>query len=248
MVTTTTTTVHACRHCGSERLKKNGKTDYGAQRVQCLACKRTAVLARRPARYGDQAREQIVAAASRERLSTRAVARTFGPCYRTLRRWAQKKADELPRPRRHPPARQKADVLELDELWSFVARKANRLWLWLAVCRRTQQVVAYTLGDRGEDSARWLAESIPEAYAACPTRSDYWEAYAAVFGRRRHRRCAKREGETCRVENFNGRLRQRAARFVRKTLSFSKGEAMHELFTRLWIIEHNLEIRKQHTG
>ena len=44
--------------------------------------------------------------------------------------------------------------------------KANRLWL--AVCRRTRQVVAFTLGDRGEQSARWLAESIPEALRGLP--------------------------------------------------------------------------------
>ena len=75
-----------------------------------------------------------------------------------------------------------------------MASKANRLWLWLALCRRTWQVVAYTLGGRGEDSACWLAESIPESYAVCPSRADFWEAYAAVFGRRRHRLGAKPEG------------------------------------------------------
>ena len=90
--------------------------------------------------------------------------------------------------------------------------------------------------------------AFPEAYAACPTRSDLWEAYAAVFPAHTHRLCAKQEGETCRVENLNGRLRQRAARFVRRTLSFSKTEEMHELFTRLWITEHNLEIKRQHVG
>ena len=140
---------------------------------------------------------------------------------------------------------QPGDVLELDELWSFVQSKANRLWLWLVVCRRTRQVVAYTLGDRSEESARWLAESIPGSYAACPTRSDFWEAYAAVFPPATHRRCAKQQGETCRVENFNNRLRQRQGRFVRKTLSFSKREDFHEEAVRIYVTEHNLQILRQ---
>jgi insertion element IS1 protein InsB len=36
-----------------------------------------------------------------------------------------------------------ATVLELDELWSFVLKKANKAWIWIALCRQTRQVVAY---------------------------------------------------------------------------------------------------------
>ena len=31
------------------------------------------------------------------------------------------------------------DVLELDELQSFVGAKAQPLWLWVALCRRTRE-------------------------------------------------------------------------------------------------------------
>ena len=34
-------------------------------------------------------------------------------------------------------------TLELDELWSFVLKKANQVWVWIALCRKTRQVVAY---------------------------------------------------------------------------------------------------------
>jgi insertion element IS1 protein InsB len=39
-------------------------------------------------------------------------------------------------------------VLELDELWSFVLKKAHDSWIWIALCRKTRQVVAYAIGDR----------------------------------------------------------------------------------------------------
>ena len=54
--------------------------------------------------------------------------------------------------RRMPPLAQTLaparldDVLELDELWSFVARRKNKRWVWLALCRRTRQIVAYAVG------------------------------------------------------------------------------------------------------
>ncbi|MCP4235803.1 MAG: hypothetical protein GY770_19870 [Aestuariibacter sp.] len=38
-------------------------------------------------------------------------------------------------------------MLELDELWSFVSEKSNKRWIWIALCRRTQQVVVYFIGD-----------------------------------------------------------------------------------------------------
>src|SRR5512142_1090611 len=39
-------------------------------------------------------------------------------------------------------------ILELDELWSFVRKKANDSWIWMALCRKTRQVVAYAVGNR----------------------------------------------------------------------------------------------------
>ncbi|MBK8984496.1 MAG: hypothetical protein IPM39_00200 [Chloroflexi bacterium] len=42
--------------------------------------------------------------------------------------------------------------MELDELWSFVGQKENKRWIWIALCRRTRQVVSFFIGDRGEES------------------------------------------------------------------------------------------------
>ncbi|GIL14639.1 MAG: hypothetical protein BroJett038_33590 [Chloroflexota bacterium] len=35
------------------------------------------------------------------------------------------------------------DVLELDELWSFVFKKSNQRWVWVTLCQRTRQIAAY---------------------------------------------------------------------------------------------------------
>ena len=44
-------------------------------------------------------------------------------------------------------------------MWTFVGRKKRKGWLWLAVERASRRIVAWTLGNRGEASARrlWLA-------------------------------------------------------------------------------------------
>jgi hypothetical protein len=58
----------------------------------------------------------------------------------------------------------KATELELDELGSFVIKKTNQVWIWIVLCRKTRQVVAYALGDRSEQTCPRLWEAIPSAY------------------------------------------------------------------------------------
>ena len=138
-------------------------------------------------------------------------------------------------------------MLELDELWSFVGGKAHALWLWVALCRRTRQIVAWTLGDRSLQSACDLRADLPPGYRRCATRSDCWEAYAAAFPRRTHRCCGKKEGETCHVERWFGTLRARVSRLVRKAYSFSKCAENHLDAIHLFIATHNLRIKRNAT-
>ena len=152
---------------------------------------------------------------------------------------ARKKAESLPPLSTTLLPAAAGDVLELDELWSFAGSKLNPRWVWVALCRQTRQVVAYFVGDRSAESARALRGRIPAEYRCRATRSDLWLAYDENFPRRTHRSTGKGAGETCHVERFNNTLRQRLARFVRKTLSFSKCDHMHELALRLFIHEYN---------
>ncbi len=133
----------------------------------------------------------------------------------------------------------KSDVLELDEMWSFVCRRKNKRWVWLAQCRRTRPIVAYAIGDRSEATCRVLWERIPRKYKRCVCYTDFWSAYAHVLPEKQHRATGKGAGQTCHVERFNNILRQRLGRFVRRTLSFSKTDTMHENCLRLFLHEYN---------
>ena len=133
-------------------------------------------------------------------------------------------------------------LLELDELWSFVLKKANKYWVWIALCRQTRQVVAYATGDRSAKTCQKLWERIPAAFRTGHCFTDFWEAYQKVLPDEQHTACGKETGQTAHVERWNNTLRQRLARFVRKTLSFSKSEEMHELCLRLFLHRYNLSL------
>jgi insertion element IS1 protein InsB len=134
-----------------------------------------------------------------------------------------------------------ATILELDELWSFVLKKTNKAWIWIALCRQTRQVVSYAIGDRSEKTCRCLWEAIPFVYRAGHCYTDFWQAYQAVIPEEQHTAVGKETGETAHVERWNNTLRQRLARFVRKTLSFSKSMFMHEACLNLFLHRYNLE-------
>ena len=133
-------------------------------------------------------------------------------------------------------------TLELDELWSFVLKKANKRWIWTALCRETRQVVACVIGDRSEATCRKLWEKIPSQFRQADCFSDFWEAYQLVIPPEQHTAVGKESGETAHVERWNNTLRQRLARFVRKTLSFSKSDVMHEICLFLFLHRYNNEL------
>jgi len=96
-------------------------------------------------------------------------------------------------------------------------------------------------GDRSEKTCRTLWEAIPQAYRTGHCSTDFWKAYQAVIPEEQHTAAGKETGETAHVERWNNTLRQRLARFVRKTLSFSKSLFMHDACLRLFLHRYNRE-------
>jgi IS1 family transposase len=129
-------------------------------------------------------------------------------------------------------------ILECDELWSFVGKKRQQTWVWLAINRATREIVGVALGARTKATARKLWASLPGVYRQCAVcYTDFWEAYAAMLPSKRHRAVGKDSGETNHIERFNNTLRQRCSRLVRKTLSFSKKLENH--IGALWYFVHD---------
>ncbi len=125
---------------------------------------------------------------------------------------------------------------------SFVLKKSEKRWLGTAWCRRTRQIVAQGIGERSVKTCRTLWALIPDEDKACCRFSDFWDAYEKVFPKETHRSVGKETGETCHMERWNHTLRQSNARYVRKTLSFSKSDFYHTLVTRLYLIRYNLSL------
>lgn len=130
---------------------------------------------------------------------------------------------------------------ELDEIWSFVGKKVNRQWVWIAMDVTTRQVLAFHVGDRSGQSAKALWEKIPAAYQEHAVfYTDQYTVYTGVIPCAQHHAISKLARMTNHVERFNCTLRQRVLRPVRATLSFSKKLSNHIGAIKYFICDYNL--------
>ncbi len=82
---------------------------------------------------------------------------------------------------------------------------------------------------------------VPGVYRQCAVcYTDFWEAYEQVIPKSRHRAVGKSSGRTNLIEWFNCTLRQRVARLVRDTLSFSKKLDNH--IGAIWYFVHDYNL------
>jgi insertion element IS1 protein InsB len=123
-------------------------------------------------------------------------------------------------------------------MWSFVGRKDNRQWIWLAMDEQSAAIVGVYVGGRDRGGAEGLWASLPAVYRQCAVAyTDFWSSYEESFPACRHHAVGKETGGTSTIERFNNTMRQRISRLVRKTLSCSKKLVNH--IGAIWLFVHH---------
>lgn len=110
--------------------------------------------------------------------------------------------------------------LEVDEFWTYVGSKNQKVWLIYAYDRSSGEIVAFVWGCRDAKTAAKLRERLIElgvSYDAICT--DDWNSFVKVFCKDNHI-IGKRH--TVGIEGNNCRLRHRIRCAFRKTCCFSK--------------------------
>jgi insertion element IS1 protein InsB len=140
------TMTHACRVCKSTHIVKNGTHRCGNAQYHCKDCGTYRVLT--PKQAYSESEQHTVLRACLERCSLRGVSRIFAVARQTVARWFKAHVQKLPDVKETLLPATSGDVLEWDEIWSFVQKKEQKRWVWTAMCRRTRQSVAFVIGDR----------------------------------------------------------------------------------------------------
>ncbi len=120
---------------------------------------------------------------------------------------------------------------ELDEMWAYVAKKANPRWLWHAIDHYTGKVLASVFGRRKDDVFLRL-QKLLEPFGITKFYTDGWGAYARHIDPEKH---TVGKAHTQKIASKHINLRTRIKRLMRRTICFSKTERMHDLVVGLFI-------------
>jgi insertion element IS1 protein InsB len=120
---------------------------------------------------------------------------------------------------------------ELDEMWSYVAKKANPRWLWHAIDHHTGKVLAYVFGRR-KDTVFLRLQALLAPFGITRYSTDGWGTYERHVDEAQH---VVGKEHMQKIESKHINLRTRLKRLVRRTLCFSKTEQMHDLVIGLFV-------------
>src|SRR5712691_8870985 len=175
-----------CPQCQSPKFKKNGHIHNGKQNHHCHDCGRQFVQCFEQYLISDDKRA-LIERLLVERISLRGICRAVGVTLKWLLGFLVQCFEALPDHLHVQPVTCKQNVMiqrlevEADEMASFVQKKANKQWIWIAMDAKSRQVIAFHVGDRSRRSAKRLWAKIPEAYRQHAT--FYTDPRLLCFGR-----------------------------------------------------------------
>ena len=122
-------------------------------------------------------------------------------------------------------------TVEEDEQWSFVGKKSQQRWLWVALNHRTSEILAYTFGARTDQVCQRLKKLL-SPFNVVKYFTDGLTAYQRCLPCDKHS-IGKRN--TQKVERKFLTFRTRIKRLMQKTICFSKSVLMHDTVIGLFI-------------
>ena len=91
-----------------------------------------------------------------ERIFLRGIARVTGVSWSWLQNYVNNKLASVPRQIKVSDKPKGKLVRECDEMWSLVFSKTIKVYIWLAIDRKTREIIGCYLGDRSRQSAKKL--------------------------------------------------------------------------------------------
>lgn len=115
----------------------------------------------------------------------RAIERVTGIHHTTILNWVKETAQGLPEDEEDHTV-----VAELDELQTYVGRKADKIWLWTAINHHVLGILAMKIGDRSGRTFAKLWQRIRN-WKSCRYLTDGYCVYANYINPEKHKRATQ---------------------------------------------------------
>ena len=212
----------SCRYCQNP-VVKFGKSN-GTQRYRCKACRKIQLTTYKSQAYAVSINPSI-AAHVKEGCGIRSIARLLHISATTVINRIQKIANSIKK-----PAVLTERTYEVDELKTYIKKKANDYWVIYAIDRENKQVVDCKVGKRTKKNIKRVTDTL--LLAECKRiYTDGLDIYGFVIPKKIH--LVKRYG-TNHIERKNLTLRTHLKRLNRKSIAFSKSLLMLEACLKIY--------------
>ena len=219
-----------CPYCRSGKVWKNGFKANGRQNFLCSSCRKQFQQEYVNKGSSPVVKKQVVKMLIRN-CGLRDIQFITGVHRQTVLKILEQKVQQLIF--RHWQS--SYDLVQIDELYSFVDSKENKQWLLYAYAPETDEILAWQWGDRSIKTVELLYKQLDELKIQLFCTDD-WKAFSAVLPAEKH--LIGKSG-TKHIEGVNTSLRARNRRIVRRTTCFSKKLKYHYLQMKLTLYNRN---------
>lgn len=205
-----------CRYCKSENVVKNGYQSNGRRKYHCKDCHRYFQES-----YTYQAtviEDKQLIVLLKESCGIRSIARILNISASTVIRRIKRIASNLNRP--YPIL--KGKIYEVDELFTYVGHKSNRVCVAYSYEPRTGYVFDISVGRRTKMNLRKVTETLvlSNAKMIYTDKLDIYQRLIPKSIHKTHKRCSNH------IERQNLNLHTHLKRLNRKTIGYSKSLIM----------------------
>ena len=219
-----------CPYCLSEKVVRNGKKKSGVQNYLCKHCGKQFqddyLYRGRDKGVKDRVLPMLLRGSG-----IRDCAVVLGISKNCVLRHLVKAAGEIvikPKKRYYP-------CIQIDELWSYVARKEKKVWLLYAYCAQSGEILGFAMGKRSGKTVKNLLVKLKHLEIDFYL-TDHWEAFRSELPYYKH---LIGKQFTKAIEGVNTWSRTRVRRLVRRTTCFSKKLLNHYSMIKLVIYHRN---------
>lgn len=148
-----------CPYCHNVKVVKNGVKRTCKQNFLCRDCQKQ--FQHEYSKAGCRpALKQLVIRLLVRNSGIRDIEEVTGVHRQTVLRWLNQKADSL----HHSPRQQCYGQVQVDEVWTFVGRRKKcKRWLFYAYAPETDEVLAWSWGNRSQHTVAKLYRHVREA-------------------------------------------------------------------------------------
>jgi insertion element IS1 protein InsB len=129
----------------------------------------------------------------------------------------------------------KTIILELDEMWHYMKKKRQKLWIWKALDRDTGQLLDWECGRRDKKTLKKMVDRLAQ-WDVTMYCTEKWATYAAIIP---PDKLVQSQATTHDIERHHCRQRHWFGRFKRKSIIVSKSHEMVDLtmalFAKFWV-------------